>query len=235
MKKWENEGIILSIKKHSEHGLLVSLFTKEFGLWKGWMRQNKKHIFQPGQIVYAEWSARLEEQLGRFHCEIKKDTSATFFNEPQKLKMLNCMLIFLDTCLSERQSYPRLYEHSLELLLQSFTDEHYPYAYFLWELDFLSEMGFGLDLTKCAVTASKEELTYISPRTGRSVSQEVAEPYAEKLFPYPDFIKEWIKTGKISLFEEEELPTASKMLLHFLEQFLWIHQSKPFPKLRYDF
>ena len=37
-------------------------------------------------------------------------------------------------------------------------------AYLRWELLLLEELGFGLDLTRCAVTGATEGLAYVSPR-----------------------------------------------------------------------
>ena len=39
-------------------------------------------------------------------------------------------------------------------------------------LGLLDELGFGLDLTRCAATGSADDLIYVSPRTGRAVSRD---------------------------------------------------------------
>jgi len=49
----------------------------------------------------------------------------------------------------------------------------------------LEELGFGLDLTRCAVTGSRDDLAYVSPKTGRAVSAEGAGRWADKLLPLP--------------------------------------------------
>jgi DNA repair protein RecO (recombination protein O) len=49
-------------------------------------------------------------------------------------------------------------------------------------------MGYGLDLKSCAATGSKDNLTHVSPRSGRAVSAEAAKPYADKLFLLPEFL-----------------------------------------------
>jgi DNA repair protein RecO (recombination protein O) len=47
----------------------------------------------------------------------------------------------------------------------------------------LDELGFGLDLTSCAVTGATEGLVYISPRTGRAVTAQGAGDFADRLLP----------------------------------------------------
>ena len=61
----------------------------------------------------------------------------------------------------------------------------WPPAYLRWELDLLEELGLGLDLTRCAVTGSREDLAFVSPRTGRAVSRAAAGDWAARLLPLP--------------------------------------------------
>src|SRR3989338_2262488 len=50
--------------------------------------------------------------------------------------------------------------------------------YLRWELMLLEELGFGLDLTSCAVTGSRDDLCYVSPKSGRAVSRAGAGEWA---------------------------------------------------------
>ena len=60
--------------------------------------------------------------------------------------------------------------------------------YVLFELKLLSALGFGLDTSACAGGGDKNNLAYISPKTGRAVSKEKGAPYRDKLLPLPAFI-----------------------------------------------
>ena len=60
--------------------------------------------------------------------------------------------------------------------------------YINWELGLLSEIGYGIDLTKCAVTSKKDELVYVSPSSGRAVTLEGAGSYKDRLLKLPNFI-----------------------------------------------
>ena len=61
-------------------------------------------------------------------------------------------------------------------------------AYVRWECELLAAVGFGLDLARCAVTGTNQDLAYVSPRTGRAVSRETAAPYRDRLLPLPGFL-----------------------------------------------
>ena len=41
-----------------------------------------------------------------------------------------------------------------------------------FELQLLSELGFGLDLEQCASTGARADLIYVSPKSGRAVSRD---------------------------------------------------------------
>ena len=57
-----------------------------------------------------------------------------------------------------------------------------------FELVLLEELGFGLDLETCASTGQIHDLTYISPKSGRAVSQSAGEPWADKMLVLPAFL-----------------------------------------------
>ena len=87
--------------------------------------------------------------------------------------------------LPEREAHPRMFDRTVQLLdLMGHTDA-WPLAYLRWEAALLEEMGFGLDLTCCAVTGASDGLTYVSPRTGRAVSAAGAGDWANRLLPLP--------------------------------------------------
>jgi DNA repair protein RecO (recombination protein O) len=60
--------------------------------------------------------------------------------------------------------------------------------YVRWEAGLLDALGFGLDLSECAATGIKDDLAYVSPRTGRAVSRDAAGIYANRLFRLPGFL-----------------------------------------------
>ena len=60
--------------------------------------------------------------------------------------------------------------------------------YVQWEAGLLQALGYGLDLSACAATGANDQLTHVSPRSGRAVSASAAEPYLDKLLSLPAFM-----------------------------------------------
>ena len=93
----------------------------------------------------------------------------------------------------EGQPYPRLYA-ALDGLLAAIeaapAASGWGAALVRYELLLLAELGFGLDLDRCAVSGDDEDLIAVSPRSGRAVSAAEAEPYLGKLLPLPRFVRE---------------------------------------------
>lgn len=50
-------------------------------------------------------------------------------------------------------------------------------------------MGFGLDLSACAVTGVTQDLVFVSPKTGRAVSAKGAGEWADRLLPLPSVLR----------------------------------------------
>src|SRR5439155_3159632 len=57
-----------------------------------------------------------------------------------------------------------------------------------FELDLLAEFGFGLDLESCAATGRRDDLVYVSPKSGRAVSREAGAPWHDRLLRLPRFL-----------------------------------------------
>jgi DNA repair protein RecO (recombination protein O) len=114
-------------------------------------------------------------------------------SEPLPAAAIEWAAALTATALPEGQSYARLYE-ALEGLLDAI--EAAPSAsgwgtgLVRYELLMLAELGFGLDLDRCAVTGSNDNLVAVSPKSGRAVSAAEAEPYAGKLLALPAFVRE---------------------------------------------
>jgi DNA repair protein RecO (recombination protein O) len=56
------------------------------------------------------------------------------------------------------------------------------------ELAILQESGYGLELNECTVTGSKDDLHYVSPKTGRAVCKGSGVAYHNKLLILPKFL-----------------------------------------------
>jgi DNA repair protein RecO (recombination protein O) len=138
--------------------------------------------------VQAVWRARLEEQLGTYVLEPLNLRAGAIMEEPFRLAGLATMTS-LAQLLPEREPHPRVYE-ALRVVLDAMGDDAlWPALLVRWEMGLLDELGFGLDLSRCAATGSNENLAFVSPRSGKAVSELAGEPFRDRLFRLPAFLR----------------------------------------------
>jgi DNA repair protein RecO (recombination protein O) len=191
--QWNDSGLILNVRKHGENSVIIHAFTREHGRYAGLVRggvgRRLRGILQPGNEVELNWRSRLSEQLGAFTVELKKSRASNLFDAPDALAGASSALALLDIVLPEREAHVPLYKATL-LLFDALADqpEIWPLLLARWELGLLSEIGYGLDLTRCAATGATQDLIYVSPKSGRAVSAGAGQPYRGKLLALPAFL-----------------------------------------------
>lgn len=187
--EWRDEGAVLSVRRHGESSAIVEAFTERHGRHAGVVRGGSSRriapLLQPGAQLQFIWRARLDEHIGTFTVEPVKSRAAAVMGDRLALAALNSVTALLAFTLPEREPQPLMYRRSMALLDMLGESEVWPLAYLRWEMALLEETGFGLDLSGCAVTGSREDLVYVSPRTGRAVSREGAGAWADRLLPLP--------------------------------------------------
>jgi DNA repair protein RecO (recombination protein O) len=228
---WRDEGTLLSVRKHGETSAIIEVFTAEHGRHAGVVRGGVSRkvapILQPGAQLDLAWHARLEEHLGTFRVELTKSRAAAVMTDRTALAGLNAICALLGFALPERESHPRLYARSVAMFDLLGQADAWPVAYLQWELALLEELGFGLDLTRCAVTGTAEDLAFVSPRSGRAVSAEGAGDWADRLLPLPPELLGVVTDDLAGL--ADGLATTGWFLTHGLAQSLG---DRPLPEAR---
>lgn len=188
---WQDEGLILGIRRHGETSAIVEMMTaghgRHLGLVRGGRSSRMRPILQPGNSVHAAWHARLEEHLGTFTIEAGQLRAARLMASPVAIYGIQLLASHL-RLLPERDPHEGLYRAAC-VLTDNF--EHPDVAASLmvrFELALLEELGFGLDLSQCASTGTREALTWVSPKSGRAVSEEAGKPWADRLLTLPGFL-----------------------------------------------
>lgn len=189
--EWRDEGVILSVRRHGETSAIAEILTAAhgrcLGLVRGGRSRQLRPVLQAGNAVQAVWRARLEEQLGTYTLEPLELKAGAIMGEPFRLAGL-ATLAGLAQLLPEREPHRRIYE-ALRVVLDAIDhDELWPALLVRWQLGLLDELGFGLDLSKCAATGAAANLVYVSPRSGKAVSAEAGEPFRDRLFRLPPFL-----------------------------------------------
>jgi DNA repair protein RecO (recombination protein O) len=193
--QWTDEGIVLGVKRHGETSVILELMTAErgrhLGLVRGGAGTRLRGVLQPGNSLLATWRARLDEHLGLYTVESLNLRAATFLSAAYAVHGVT-HLAGLCRLLAEREPHAGIYGE-LNVILDSIDDpRQFVPLIARFELDFLAELGFGLDLSSCAATGVTEELIYVSPRSGRAVSRAAGEAYREKLLPLPAFLHDGV-------------------------------------------
>jgi len=184
--QWQENSIILSSKLFSENAKIVTVFNRSIGKTSGLVRGTKASI-HAGDISNILWKGRTLEQLGSFRVENVFSPFTFAFNHPQEISAIESVCFLCHKGLPERAPHPKLFD-SLQTLLLSISQKNWLINYALFEVNFLSEVGIGLSLSKCAVTGSSDNLYYVSPRTGCAVTEEVGARYKDRLFLLPKFL-----------------------------------------------
>ena len=200
-------AVVLSAKPLGEAAFIVSLLTRENGRHLGVLK--KKHPPEIGTLCQATWKARLAEQLGTFYLEEAKAYAPLLLDDMHRLNILSNLCATLDKALPERQAYPELYSQTLAFL-EVLNQQDFYQNYIRFEVGLLKALGFALDMSACAGGGDKNDLAYISPKTGRAVSREKGLPYHDKLLKLPRFL--WQDTSA----NIDDLVDGFALTSHFL-------------------
>lgn len=190
---WRDEGILLSVRRHGESSAIIEVLTENHGRHAGVVRGGASRklapVLQAGAQLDVSWRARLEEHIGAFSVEPMRSRSAQALGGRLALAGLNAVVALVLFSLPEREAHPGFYGETVRLLDLLGQDDIWPLAYLRWEKRLLEVTGFGLDLDSCAVTGSKDDLRYVSPKSGRAVSEAGAGEWAPRLLPLPPILR----------------------------------------------
>ncbi len=191
--QWTDDAIFLGARPHGETSVIAEVLTRHHGrrraLVRGGRGRRLRPALQPGNLLRVTWRGRLEEQLGSFTIEPLKLHAGRIIGDPFALAGLAVLVADLHL-LPERDAQPALHDGAVLILDNLEEAEIWPALLARFELRLLSDLGFGLDLSRCAATGTTEDLVWVSPKTGRAVSAEAGAPWADKLLPLPAFLGE---------------------------------------------
>ncbi len=186
--EWRDQGTVLIMRPHGESAAIIEVFTKAHGRHSGVVRGGASRkmaaTLQPGTQLDVMWRARLDDHIGTFTVEPLQSRSSVL-SDRLALAGLNAICAMLRVAIAEREAHPGLWHATMALLDALDADATWPAQYLRWESLLLDDIGFGLDLATCAVTGARDDLAYVSPKTGRAVSRAGAGDWAARLLPLP--------------------------------------------------
>ncbi len=232
--RWADDGIFLLGRPHGELSVIADIFTRANGrargLVKGGRSRRIRPILQTGNGLKVEWRARLDDQLGVYKAELTEPTASRVFDDKLSLAGVTALAALLQV-LPERDPHPGLFD-AAKACLGAAGDEAFPASLIRFELRYLDELGFGLNLTACAATGRTDDLAYVSPKSGQSVTREAGEPYHDRLLPLPAFL---IKAPGPDQPSPADLQAAFALTGHFLRVHVFEETGRPIPKAREEF
>jgi DNA repair protein RecO (recombination protein O) len=212
--QWSDQAIIIGVKRHGETSVVAEVMTRargrHLGLVRGGRSRTMQPVLQPGNEVEVTWRAR----LGEFKMEPVRLRAARLMEAATSVYGVQAMGALL-RLLPERDPHPHLYE-ALDVILENLHDPSDAGELFVrFEIAVLNDLGFGLDLAECAATGTRDDLVYVSPKSGRAVSRAAGAPYADKMLALPGFLADG------GAADYDSLAAAFRMTAFFLHRHVY--------------
>ncbi|OHB27202.1 MAG: DNA repair protein RecO [Phenylobacterium sp. RIFCSPHIGHO2_01_FULL_69_31] len=229
--EFEDDAFVLAARAHGESGAIVELLTARHGRYAahvaGGGSRRIRPFLQPGAQVLVRYRARVSDQLGSASLEPVGEGPGALFDDPLALAGLAAAAAVAAGALPEREPHPGAYLAFEALCSALAIPDIWPAVFVRFEAGLLQDLGFGLDLSKCAATGATDDLIYVSPRTGRAVSRGAGEPYKDRLLTLPPFM-----LGAQAGLSAGDVGAGLGLTGHFLEAFIFGPLNRPLPPAR---
>jgi topoisomerase-4 subunit A len=227
---WDAPAIVLDARAFGEGDAVATVMTEAHGLHRGLARggagRSGAPVWQAGNLVQARWVARLADQLGSFSAELVHPAAALALDDALSLAMLSAACSVAEGALPEREPHPRVFQGLLQFVAHLARGPIMLTELVRWETLLLADLGYGLDLTACAVTGERAGLAFVSPKTGRAVTAAAAGTWATRLLPLPGFLV-GANTSSATDWRDGLALTG-----HFLARDAFGHHHRPVPAAR---
>ncbi len=227
---WEAPAIVLDARPYGEADAVAAVMTEAHGVHRGRARgggsRSQASLWQPGNLAQIRWTARLSDQLGSFSGELIHPGAALAMDDPLALAMLSAACAVAEGALPEREPHPAVFSGLLQLIARLSAGTVMMAELVRWELALLAELGYGLDLSRCAVTGETAGLVFVSPKTGRAVTEAAAGVWQARLLRLPGFLTGGNTAGPA------DWQAGLRLTGHFLARDAFGQQHRPLPRAR---
>lgn len=229
--EWDAPAIVLEARPYGEGDAVAAVLTEAQGVHRGLARgggaRGRASLWQPGNLVQVRWVARLADQLGSFTAELVHPAAALAMDDPLALATLAAVCAVAVGALPERAAHPRAFQGLLRLIAGLSPETPMIADLVRWEAVLLADLGYGLDLSACAVTGTTFDLAYVSPRSGRAVSEAAVGAWRERLLVLPRFLLAPDEDGSSA-----DWAAGLRLTGHFLARDAFGLHHKPLPSAR---
>ena len=227
---WDAPAIVLDARPYGEGDAIATVMTQDHGAHRGLVRggASRAHagIWQPGNFVQTRWAARLAGQLGHFRGELIHATAASVMDDPLALAMLTSVCAQSENALPEREPHEAVFQGMIALLPRLPLGVAMLPDLVRWETMLLTALGYGLDLTRCAMTGATDGLAFVSPKTGRAVTEAAAGIWKDRLLRLPAFLTGGADAGPAAWRD------GLRLTGHFLARDVFGARHRPLPRTR---
>jgi DNA repair protein RecO (recombination protein O) len=189
MRCWDDHAMMISKKKYGEKKWICIVFSREHGLYRGLAGDKEGKTITAGTMVHASWNAKSSTELGVFSFDIIQSVLIGLLPSSAGVYSLHMIHALMGKVLPLRHPYPGIFDTYLRYLRGIYAHQWW-LDHLALEFDILTHCGFGFDWSCCAITQTKDDLTHISPKTGRSVCSAVADQYPNRLLALPRLLKQ---------------------------------------------
>ena len=163
--EWEAPGIVLEARPYGDGDLIVASFTADHGVHRGLARggasRGRIALWQIGNLVSLRWVGRLPEQLGSLTGEMIQAIAPGAMDDAMSLGLLRAVCSVAVGALPEREAHPPSFAALLHLLPRIAANVATAGDLGRFETVLLADLGYGLDLARCAVTGETEGLSLV--------------------------------------------------------------------------
>ena len=235
MLEWSSPSIVLNIRSYGETDGIVSVLSLEQGLFrglvKGMVSRRQFSIWQIGNFINADWSAKVSDQLGFLKGELIRSNFVFLSCFPLAFSVMMSLCSVIENGLLERQPVEHIAQYTFQFFNFLTCDPEKAEKIAVpelnrWEFNFLAELGYGLDDSICHHMANNQSY-YVSPRTGKVVTEKIAGKWKPKLFKFPKFLYNHNEIGNL-----KDWIDGLKLTRYFLEKNVFSLVNKPLPLAR---
>lgn len=231
MAEWSDRAISLGLRRFGETGAILEVFAREHGrrraMIHGGASQKKRGPMQPGNTLQLTWKGG-EQSLGFFTAETESERASRHMADAEALAGLLALSELLAAAVPEGEAKPMLFDAAETVLDMLGEPEVWPALFIRWELGLLTTLGYGLDLSSCAISGGNDGLTHVSPRSGRAVRGSEAGDYVGRLLPLPAFLLDATAPPT-----PVDIHAGFRLTGHFLSERLFSDLNRGIPEARY--
>lgn len=223
----ESEGIILNLQKHTDNSYIANVFSKNHGAIRGLIRNKKNRLLSIGNNIFFKYTRKNVYNLGNFTVDSIDNVAVEIFFNPLKLLLLHSALSLLGKSLPENETNEIIF-HKMQLLqrnLENNDTENSIMNYIQFEMFFLQEMGFGLNLQSCPIHGTTEKFGYISPKIARVISEKAGHKYQNRLFKLPKLLQN-------QPTNPNDLLLCLQITAFFMQKHIFVNQNIPSIRLK---